>query len=75
MSFAQTFFLCILPRKWGESMEAESRAWKFRCPCGFEQSWWDAGGIRWKAAGHPRHLMQCPRCGQTTWHVTVVAES
>ena len=43
-------------------MEADSRLWMLRCSCGFEQSWWDAGGIRWKAVGNPRRWKQCPQC-------------
>jgi hypothetical protein len=70
MSAMQKMFTALLPKKWAEGMEAESRAWTFRCPCGFERSWWDAGGIRWKAAGHPRRMMLCPHCGQKTWHTT-----
>lgn len=70
MTFLQKILVRILPRKWAGSMEAESRCWIFRCPCGLERSWWDAGGIRWKAAGHPRRLMRCPQCGQNTWHTS-----
>jgi holo-[acyl-carrier protein] synthase len=70
MSSLQKLLFAILPRKWARSLESESRAWIFRCSCGFEQSWWDAGGIRWKAAGHPRRWMRCPHCGQNTWHTT-----
>ena len=70
MSFIQWFFFLILPQRWAESMEAESRRWMLRCPCGFERSWWDAGGIRWKAAGDDRRMMRCPQCGRLTWHTT-----
>jgi hypothetical protein len=32
-------------------MEAESRRWLVKCDnCGFEQSYWDMGGLRWKAS-------------------------
>lgn len=48
-------------------MERESREWKMVCPCGRAISVWDAGGIRWKAAGNPVRLARCPRCG-LTWH-------
>jgi hypothetical protein len=68
MSPLQKLALAVLPKKWAASVEAESRAWMIRSPCGFERSWWDAGGIRWKAAGNPRRLMRCPKCGQMTWH-------
>jgi hypothetical protein len=68
MSSIQRFFTAILPASWARSMEAESRAWMVRCPCGFERSVWDMGGIRWKAAGQPRKNMRCQSCGQITWH-------
>ena len=68
MSFVQRLFTTIVPRSWAESMRAESQRWMMRCPCGFESSVWEAGGIRWKAKGNPRRLMVCPRCNQRTWH-------
>lgn len=63
----QRLLTAIFPRRWAEDMEAESRTWMMRCPCGAERSIWDAGGIRWKAAGTKRTLMRCPQCGQITW--------
>jgi hypothetical protein len=68
MNFVQKLFTSILPRKWAESMEAESRIWMIQCPCGHEVSVWDAGGIRYKATGNPKQLRRCPECGQRTWH-------
>lgn len=68
MSWIQRFFKAIFPRSWGESMEADSRAWKIRCRCGHERSVWDIGGIRWKAVGNPWWLMRCPQCGKRSWH-------
>jgi len=68
MSFIQKVLKSVLPQRWAESMEANSRAWMVRCSCGFAQSVWDWGGIRWKAAGQPRRYMQCPQCGQWSWH-------
>lgn len=68
MSFIQRFFTTVLPRRAAASMEAESRAWKARCPgCGFAKSVWEMGGIRWKAKGEPRVLLRCPGCGQRKW--------
>lgn len=68
MSLIQRFFKAIFPRSWAESMEADSRAWMMRCRCGFAQSIWDLGGIRWKAAGSPRQYRRCPKCGERSWH-------
>ncbi|MBX3002250.1 MAG: hypothetical protein KF893_27240 [Caldilineaceae bacterium] len=68
MTFIQRFFTRILPRAWAESMRAESEQWMVQCPCGFERSVWEMGGIRWKAVGNPRRRGGCPQCGQVTWH-------
>jgi DNA-directed RNA polymerase subunit RPC12/RpoP len=68
MTLVQRIVTALVPRRWAEAMQAESRGWMLRCPCGFERSIWAAGGIRWKAAGSPRRLVRCPRCGHRTWH-------
>lgn len=71
MSAIQKFFLAVFPAKWAQSMEAESRAWMLKCPvssCGHERSFWEIGGIRWKAAGNPKKFLKCPKCGQHGWH-------
>ena len=68
MSALHKLFTSVIPNRLAESMEAESRAGTLRCPCGCERSWWEAGGIRWRVAGHPRRLLRCPKCNQNTWH-------
>jgi hypothetical protein len=68
MSNMQRFFRAIMPRRWFAAAEAESRQWMIRCPCGAARSVWDAGGIRWKAAGRPRKWLRCDSCGERTWH-------
>jgi hypothetical protein len=68
MSFSQRFCMKIFPASWAEDMRAESLTWFARCPCGFERSIWEIGGIRWKAKGTPRRMMDCPSCKQRTWH-------
>ena len=69
MTSIQQFLMKILPFAWAEEMRAESQSWMVRCPnCNFERSVWDLGGIRWKAAGNPRRLMDCSQCGQREWH-------
>ena len=68
MSTIQKIITSLVPASWARSMEAESRDWMARCTCGFERSIWEIGGIRWKAAGSPRRRLQCPQCGQSTWH-------
>jgi predicted RNA-binding Zn-ribbon protein involved in translation (DUF1610 family) len=63
--------MAILPAKLAADMQAASQRWMFVCPnCGFERSYWEVGGIRWKAAGNPRNLLRCPNCGRNTWHIT-----
>ncbi|HYF34795.1 MAG TPA: serine/threonine-protein kinase [Prosthecobacter sp.] len=59
---AQKFFEKVLPRHWFEAMRAQSQDWHMVCPCGHEMSVWDAGGIRFGAAGKPRRMMFCPAC-------------
>jgi hypothetical protein len=69
MSFFQKLLMALVPRRWADEMEAESRSWMLRCNvCGLERSVWEMGGVRWKAAGRSSRLMRCPRCGRTTWH-------
>ena len=69
MSSIPKFFVAFLPKKWAESVEAESRDWITRCPCGFERSLWEAGGIRWKGWGKEHLYFSCPHCGQAHWNV------
>jgi len=69
MSFFQRTLTAIVPRRWAEDMEAESRSWMLHCKvCGGERSVWEMGGVRWKAAGRPSCLLHCPRCSRNTWH-------
>ncbi len=57
------------PQGLRERQEAESRKWMVQCArCGYEQSVWDWGGIRYKAAGTPRRYKKCPRCQRWSWH-------
>ncbi len=68
MSFIQNLLKKVLPARWSRDMEAESRAWMLRCPCGHEKPVWDWGGVRWKASGSPKRKLKCPQCGESTWH-------
>jgi hypothetical protein len=68
MSVIQRFAKLILPRKWSESLKAESREWIVFCPCGHSKSIWDMGGIRWKAKGERMVLMMCRQCRERTMH-------
>ena len=69
-SSIQKFLIAILPKKLAADMEAESRSWMLRCSnCKYEQSVWEIGGVRWKAAGNPRIFRSCLNCGKTTWQM------
>ena len=69
MSVVQRFVTRFVDAETAAAIEAHSRGWRVRCPhCGFERSIWDLGGIRYRAAGRPRMLGRCPRCGATGWH-------
>jgi hypothetical protein len=58
----------VSPTK-ADSMEAASRLWMVRChSCGFEQSIWDMGGIRWNAKGSSWTLRRCSDCGKRGGH-------
>ena len=70
MSRIQRLLMKVLPASWAEDMRADSQAWKLRCPCGHERSFWEIGGVRWKAYGNSRLWMRCPRCGKRSWHTT-----
>lgn len=65
MTAIQKFFLKILPKSWGESMQRESQLWQIRCDgCNRSRSIWDAGGIRWNASSKgKRMLVKCSQCG------------
>ena len=72
MSSLQKLLVRILPRRWAESMEADSRLWMMRCSCGCARSIWELGGIRWKASQSSTFsFMKCPQCGKRSWHKLV----
>ncbi len=58
----------VLPKEWAEKLERESRTWFLLCECGFEQSVWDAGGIRTKATSKGKRILgKCPKCDALKW--------
>lgn len=64
MSWLQELFGRLSPG------EAESREWMIRCPrCDAERSMWEAGGVRYKAAGRKRTLARCRACGRLVWAI------
>jgi len=75
LSSIQRFFVWIFPASWAASMEADSRRWHMKClKCGFEESYWDLGGIRWKATGNQRTYKKCVNCGERSWHQSYYKE-
>ena len=69
MGFRQRLLTSIVPQRWADEMEADSRSWMLRCnDCGLERSVWEVGGVRWKAVGSPSRYRHCPRCDHATWH-------
>lgn len=69
MTWLQRLLTAVLPRAWGAAIEAESRQWMLRCPCGHARSLWELGGMRWKSTKGPqRYLTRCPACRRRTWH-------
>lgn len=69
MSFWHRLFKSLTPSLIGD-MEKESRRWMVQCPsCGFEQSIWDLGGIKYKAvAKGKKTLRRCKQCSRIKWH-------
>ena len=51
-------------------IERESREWFVVCPkCGLERTYWDIGGIRYKAASRGKRIgLRCPSCGKRSMH-------
>jgi hypothetical protein len=65
MSIIQKIFKFILPKKYFEKIEEESKKWFFVCDCGYEKSVWDAGGLRFSAFPKKKPVVgKCPQCGK-----------
>jgi hypothetical protein len=58
----------MLPTRAFAAVRAGTKLWLVECPCGHKQDVWDAGGVRYKAAGEPKQLARCPACGKVTMH-------
>jgi hypothetical protein len=61
------FLKAIVPQRAFEAMRQGTRQWLIECKCGSKVDYWDAGGVRYKAAGEPRQLTPCAACGTVTW--------
>ena len=61
--------LAIFPKHLAKAMEEDSKLWMLVCPkCSSEISFWDIGGIRYKAKGNPKKLRRCLSCNEVSWH-------
>lgn len=69
MSFWHKLFGSLVSEQTFKDMEAESRLWVLQCPsCGHEISFWEIGGIRYKAYSKgKRMLRRCKQCGKIKW--------
>lgn len=69
MSIWQRLFARRTPDGKMGDVEAESRSWMVKCPCGFEQSIWDLGGVRYGAYSKGKKILRrCTECGRFRWH-------
>ncbi len=46
----------LLPAKAFAAVRKGTKLWLMECRCGNKQDYWDAGGLRYKAAGEPRKM-------------------
>jgi hypothetical protein len=69
MSIWQKLFARHHPGEPMGDVEAESRSWMVQCPCGFEISIWELGGVRYGAVSKGKKLLRrCRQCGKIRWH-------
>jgi len=65
----RSFIMWFMSPATKAAAEAESRKWIATCPsCGSQNSIWDLGGLRYKAAGNPVRGMVCPSCRKMGMH-------
>ncbi|MET3963811.1 putative RNA-binding Zn-ribbon protein involved in translation (DUF1610 family) [Marmoricola sp. OAE513] len=66
MSLTQRLVLRFAGNRAAE-IERESRSWVVHCPsCGVRTSYWDLGGVRWKASSTGKKIRStCPGCGRS----------
>ena len=66
----QRFVLGVMPDRWARAAETESKEWHLICTrCGQSVSWWESGGIRFKARSKGKRMRRrCRACGERSWH-------
>ena len=69
LSLAQRIVTSLLPGR-ADEIERQSREWFIVCPsCGLERTYWDIGGVRYKARSRGKRLgLRCPSCGKRSMH-------
>jgi predicted RNA-binding Zn-ribbon protein involved in translation (DUF1610 family) len=69
LSLTQRIVTRLMPGRAGE-IERQSREWFVVCPnCGFERTYWDIGGVRYKARSRGKRIgLRCPSCGKRAMH-------
>ena len=67
--FIQGLIQRLLPGRATE-IERQSREWLVICrTCGRERSYWDIGGVRYRAKSVGKRIrVRCDGCGATGWH-------
>lgn len=69
MPFFQKLMAKLFSKETMAAMEADSKDWIVRCPCGHETSVWELGGIRYGARSTGKRTMfRCQKCGKLKWH-------
>jgi DNA-directed RNA polymerase subunit RPC12/RpoP len=69
LSLTQRIVLRLMPGR-ADEVERQSREWFIVCPnCGFERTYWDIGGVRYKARSRGKRIgLRCPSCGRRAMH-------
>ncbi len=75
MTLVQDIFARAMPQALATQMESEARAWIARCACGFGQSMWERGGVRWGGSERLRQVLKCPPCHAFTVHLVTREQS
>ncbi len=68
-SLTQRVVLRLMPGRAAE-IERQSREWWITCPhCGAERTYWDIGGVRYKAKSRGKKVgLRCRGCGRRSMH-------
>ena len=68
-SLTQRIVTRLMPGR-ADEIERQSREWFVVCPnCGFERTYWDLGGVRYKARSRGKRIgLRCSSCGKRAMH-------